>query len=101
MGCLSRWRCNFGLGPIRAMSIFGRLFGKQPSAERPQQQQPLQAVLAHLDGSRLPDHVYQECALATIEDNVEVGTAGCAVRAATIPPAVSRAGTSQRDVPPR
>src|SRR5947208_9832832 len=35
--------------------------------------------------------------------NAEVGTARCAVRAAfsgaTIPPAVSRAGTSRRDVP--
>ena len=45
------------------MSIFGSLFGKQPAAND-------QAVLVKLDGVGLPDHVYEECDLATIEDRL-------------------------------
>lgn len=47
------------------MGIFGKLFGKQPA-------QPLtqQAVLVHLDGIGLPDHIYQECDASTIEDRL-------------------------------
>src|SRR5437773_8800893 len=50
-----------------------------------------------LDGERIPGK------FSPVEPLNRVGTARCAVRAAfsgaTIPPAVSRAGTSQRDVP--
>jgi len=51
------------------LSIFGRIFGKKPSDEV-QSESPQQAVLVHLDGVNLPDHVYQECDLATIEDRL-------------------------------
>src|SRR5437773_9518688 len=50
-----------------------------------------------LDGERIPGK------FSPVEPLNRVGTARCAVRAAfsgaIIPPAVSRAGTSQRDVP--
>jgi len=45
------------------MSIFGRLFGKKPTAND-------QAVLVKLDGAGLPDLVYEKCDLATIEDRL-------------------------------
>jgi len=35
-----------------------------------QPEEPQQAVLVHLDGTGLPDHIYQECDLATIEDQL-------------------------------
>lgn len=49
------------------MSILKRLFGKKNQAETRSDQQ---AVLVHLDGSGLPDHIYQEYDLATIEDQL-------------------------------
>jgi len=52
------------------MSIFGRLFGKKDGGETPQPREPQQAVLVHLDGTSLPDSVYQECDTATIEDRL-------------------------------
>ena len=54
------------------MSILKRLFGKRSSAEKSvvQPEEPQQAVLVHLDGTGLPDHIYQECDLATIEDQL-------------------------------
>lgn len=48
------------------MSIFKRIFGKTPL----DQAQSEQAVLVHLDGTGLPDHIYQECDLVTIEDKL-------------------------------
>jgi hypothetical protein len=45
------------------MSIFGNLFGKKPVANE-------QAVIVKLDGVGLPDSVYEECDLATIEDRL-------------------------------
>ena len=60
------------------MSILQRLFGKR----RPQEpsRAPTQAVLVHLDGQGLPDDVYRDNDLATIEDQlreaIEVGALG-------------------------
>lgn len=51
------------------MGILQRIFGKKLSDEG-LSDPPQQAVLVHLDGSSLPDHVYQECDLATIEDKL-------------------------------
>jgi hypothetical protein len=45
------------------MALFARLFGRN---KRP----PDQAVLVHLDGVGLPDAVYEEYDLATIEDQL-------------------------------
>ena len=45
------------------MGILDALFRKRPAPEPPQQ-----AVLVYLDGTGLPEHVYEECGLATIED---------------------------------
>ena len=50
------------------MSIFKRIFGKK-SLDRPSAG-PEQAVLVHLDGSGLPDHIYDEYDLSTIEDRL-------------------------------
>ena len=56
------------------MSFFERLFGKKPTSGRPPDVNPSggqqEAVLVHLDGRGLPDHVYEECDLATIEDRL-------------------------------
>ena len=46
------------------MSIFKRIFAKK-SLDQPQQ-----AVLVHLDGTGLPDHIYHDYDLATIEDRL-------------------------------
>lgn len=51
------------------MSIFKRLFG-QKSLDQTQSESDQEAVLVHLDGSGLPDHIYQEYDLATIEDQL-------------------------------
>jgi|SRR6185503_867666 len=51
------------------MSIFKRIFGKK-SLDQTQSEQPQQAVLVHLDGTGLPDHIYDEYDLATIEDRL-------------------------------
>ena len=50
------------------MSIFRRIFAKKPEETHSGESQ--QAVLVHLDGAGLPDHVYQEYDLATIEDRL-------------------------------
>jgi hypothetical protein len=50
---------------LNAMSIFKRLFGNEQSQDC---QAPPQAVLVHLDGVGLPDHIYQVCDLATIDE---------------------------------
>ena len=50
------------------MSILKRIFGKTP-LDQAQSEQP-QAVLVHLDGSGLPDRIYHEYDLATIEDRL-------------------------------
>jgi hypothetical protein len=47
------------------MSIFGKLFGRKPA-----QSSSGQAVLVYLDGTGLPDHIYQECDTSTIEDRL-------------------------------
>src|SRR5688572_12586556 len=56
------------------MSFFRRLFGKDHAASSPVRDHPpggpQQAVLIHLDGVGLPDHVYKECDLATLEDRL-------------------------------
>ena len=51
------------------MSIFKRIFGKTP-LDQAQSEQSQQAVIVHLDGTGLPDHIYQEYDLATIEDRL-------------------------------
>ena len=48
------------------MSIFERLLGKQPDPVPTAQQ----AVLVYLDGTGLPDQVYEECDTSTIEDQL-------------------------------
>lgn len=48
------------------MSFFSRLF--QNFSGQPKQEQ---AVLVHLDGQNLPQEVYAECDLATLEDQIE------------------------------
>lgn len=50
------------------MSIFKRLFAKTSQDQAESEQ--LQAVLVHLDGTGLPDHIYHEYDLATIEDRL-------------------------------
>ncbi len=54
------------------MSLLSRLFGKKAGPAPPPDpaSSDLQAVLVHLDGVNLPDHVYQENDLATIESQV-------------------------------
>ena len=56
------------------MNFLKRLFGKTHAATGSGDEQSphggQQAVLVHLDGSGLPDHVYEECDLATIEDRL-------------------------------
>jgi hypothetical protein len=52
------------------MSIFGRLFGKKDGGETPQPRKPEQAVIVYLDGTSLPDSVYQECDTSTLEDRL-------------------------------
>lgn len=47
------------------MSILRHIFG-QNSATPPSQQ----AVLVHLDGTGLPEHIYEQYDLATIEDRL-------------------------------
>ena len=48
------------------MGFFNRLFGREPAEEKP----PQQAVLVYLDGTGLPDEVYEECDLETIESRL-------------------------------
>lgn len=49
------------------MSLLSRFFGKSP-AQKPAPNEPAEhAVLVYLDGTGLPDRVYQEHDLATIE----------------------------------
>ena len=48
------------------MGIFQRLFGGASAKAAA----PSQAVLVHLDGQGLPDEVYEEYDLATIEDQL-------------------------------
>lgn len=50
------------------MGIFERLFGKKGGGKVPPPRKPQEAVLVHLNGTDLPDSVYQECDTATIED---------------------------------
>lgn len=50
---------------VRSMSILRRIFG-QKSTALPSEQ----AVLVHLDGRGLPEHIYEEYDLATIEDRL-------------------------------
>jgi hypothetical protein len=57
------------------MGFFKRLFGTRSTSEshsavKPSSSDAQQAVLVHLDGTGLPDHVYAECDLATIEDRL-------------------------------
>jgi hypothetical protein len=54
------------------MGFLGRLFGRKASAgdHRDESGDDQQAVLVHLDGTGLPDHVYQECDLETIEERL-------------------------------
>lgn len=59
-----------GVNPLCSVSMFGRLFGKKSEPASPAQRSPQQAVLVHLDGTGLPEHVYQDCDLATIEDRL-------------------------------
>lgn len=50
---------------VRSMSILRRIFG-QKSTTLPSEQ----AVLVHLDGRGLPEHIYKQYDLATIEDRL-------------------------------
>jgi hypothetical protein len=50
------------------MSWLKRLFGKGGTTTSSADDQ--QAVLVHLDGTGLPEHVYKECDLVTIEDRL-------------------------------
>jgi hypothetical protein len=50
------------------MSIFKRIFAKK--SEETQSSESQQAVLVHLDGAGLPDHIYRDNDLATIEDRL-------------------------------
>lgn len=54
--------------------FFKRLFNKDVAASSPTGDHlsggAQQAVLVHLDGVGLPDHVYKECDLATLEDRL-------------------------------
>ncbi len=47
------------------MGFLDRLFGRRHGAD---QRGPDQAVLVYLDGTGLPDEVYERCDVATIED---------------------------------
>lgn len=63
------------------MGMLKRLFGKKSAGASASAAgaaaEPQQAVLVHLDGTGLPDHVYKEFDLATIEDRlVDVILAG-------------------------
>ena len=78
------------------MEPFATLSAK-PHGGSPAKPSPGPLPFRMLDGERIPGK------FSRVEPLNRVGTARCAVRAAfsgaTIPPAVSRAGTSQRDVP--
>ncbi len=54
------------------MGIFDRLFGSRSSngSTNDSGVQQQQAVLVHLDGTGLAEHVYEECDLATLEDRL-------------------------------
>ncbi len=52
------------------MSLIGRTLGENPSDDQQTERQPEQAVLVHLDGTGLPDQVYEEYDLATLEDQL-------------------------------
>jgi hypothetical protein len=58
------------------VSIFKKLFGQQPEkaaapvAPTPTQQTEEQAVIVHLPGSGLPDEIYKDYDLATLEDRL-------------------------------
>ena len=49
--------------------MFKRIFGKK-TLDQAQSEQAQQAVLVYLDGTGLPDHIYDEYDLATIEDRL-------------------------------
>ena len=51
------------------MSIFKRIFGKKTS-DKGQSELAQQAVLVYLDGANLPDHIYEEYDLSSIEDKL-------------------------------
>src|SRR5690242_11061604 len=53
------------------MGLLGNLFKKKPAVKAMEQ-----AVIIHLDGISLPDEVYAECDLATLEDQLEKCLAG-------------------------
>jgi hypothetical protein len=52
------------------MSIFGRLFGKKDGGETPPPRKHEQAVIVYLDGTGLPDKVYEEWDTSSIEDRL-------------------------------
>ncbi|HTQ39229.1 MAG TPA: hypothetical protein VMJ32_09375 [Pirellulales bacterium] len=52
------------------MGFFNRIFGKRSQPRNPSSPPIEQAVLVYLDGVGLPNHIYQECELATIEDRL-------------------------------
>lgn len=52
------------------MNIFGRFSGNKDGGKTPQPPQSEQAVLVYLDGTGLPDSIYEEYDLATIEDKL-------------------------------
>jgi hypothetical protein len=54
---------------LRKIEHLQRIFGKK-SLDLAQSEPPQQAVLVHLDASGLPDHIYQEYDLATIEEKL-------------------------------
>ncbi len=49
--------------------MFERLFGKKQGDKNPQPN-PEEAVLVYLDCTGLPENVYEECDLATLEDRL-------------------------------
>jgi hypothetical protein len=52
------------------MGIFRRLFGKNDGGEPAPPHKSEQAVIIYLDGTGLPDSVYQECDTSTLEDRL-------------------------------
>ena len=53
------------------MSLFSRIFGRADAPSAAAAADPhQQAVLIHLDGTGLPDEIYSECDVSTLEDRL-------------------------------
>jgi hypothetical protein len=60
------------------MGIFDRLFGSKPAPQTPATQ-PEQAVLIHLNGTDLPQSVYDNNNLMTLEEQLTASIGGISV----------------------